>query len=228
MICRHPSNPAKISILFALSQIHLDFPSALPNFVTMIQINFRFTLLAFAVLAAPVYAKDTSSFIFYPVGGKTAPLVYEDIKKNAPRVAQNATFAFTMIATKTDKAEAKGKSECHYKRFRTSAIYNFVIPRHTNSDDLKPKTRGKWANFVNYLRTHEEGHRTIWQNCLTDYDQQSLALKAETCEELNLAREKILNTLKRKCLAEDEAYDVQFRKAVLKDPFVAEALRKAL
>lgn len=194
----------------------------------MIQTVFRFTLLALAVLAAPACAKDISSFIFYPVGGKTAPLVYEDIRKNAPRVAQNATFAFTMIATKTDKAEAKSKSECHYKRFKTSAIFNFVIPRHTNSDDLKPKTRVKWASFVAFLRTHETGHRTIWQRCLADYDSQSLALKTETCADLDAAREKTLNTLKRKCLAEDEAYDVQFRKAVLKEPFVAEALRKPL
>ena len=228
MFFRHASNPAKTSILSALSQIHLDFHPALPNPVTMIQTDFRFTLLALAVLAAPACAKDSSSFIFYPVSGKTAPLVYDDIKKNAPRVAQNATFAFTMIATKTDKAETKNKSECHYKRFKTSAIFNFVIPRHTNSDELKPKTRAKWASFVAFLRTHEAGHRTIWQNCLADYDQQSLALKAETCDDLDQAREKILNALKRKCLAEDEAYDVQFRKAVLKDPFVAEALRKAL
>jgi hypothetical protein len=35
------------------------------------------------------------------VSGKTTVKVYEDIKAHAPRVAQNATFAFTIIATKT-------------------------------------------------------------------------------------------------------------------------------
>jgi predicted secreted Zn-dependent protease len=184
--------------------------------------------IAFFLGSTAAVAKDTSSFIFYPVSGKTAPLVYEDIKAHAPRVAQNATFAFTMIATKTDKKEAKSAQSCRYKSFKTSAIFNFVIPRHTNSDTLPPKTRVKWATFVNYLRTHEAGHRTIWINCLAEYDQQSLALKAETCADLDNTREKILNTLKRKCLAEDEAYDVQFRKAILKDPFVAEALRKPI
>jgi hypothetical protein len=29
----------------------------------------------------------------------------------------------------------------------------------------------------------------------------------------------------RRCLAQDEACDVEFRKAVLRDPFVAQALR---
>jgi predicted secreted Zn-dependent protease len=184
--------------------------------------------VALALLASPAMAKDRSSLTLYPVSGKTAPAIYESIKTSAPRVAPNATFAFTMIATKTDKAEAKTKASCRYKRFKTSAIYNFVIPRHTNIEILAPKTRTKWANFVAYLQTHEAGHRTIWQNCLADYDRQSLALNAETCTDLDKARDNIFNTLKRKCLGQDEAYDVQFRKAVLKEPFVADALRKAI
>jgi predicted secreted Zn-dependent protease len=190
--------------------------------------HLRFALLAVCALASPAFAKDSSSTTFYPVTGTSAPAVYDDIKAHAPRIANNATFAFTMIATKTDKAEVASKSACRYKRFKTSAIYNFVIPRHTNSDSMPAKTRSKWANFVAYLRTHETGHRSIWQRCLVNYDSQSLALKTETCADLDAAREKILNTLKRKCLAEDEAYDVQFRKAVLKEPFVAEALRRPL
>jgi predicted secreted Zn-dependent protease len=178
------------------------------------------------VLGAPVSAKDTSSLTLYPVSGKTAYAVYEDIKKRAPRVARNATFAFTMIATKTDKALAKSKVTCRYKRFKTSAIYNFVLPRHTSVATLPTKTRNKWTGFVTYLQKHEAGHRTIWQNCFRKYDEQSLALEASNCEDLEASRETILNKLKRQCLAEDEAYDVIFRRAILKEPFVAEALRK--
>ncbi len=171
-------------------------------------------------------AKDASSITQYPVTGKTAQLVYDDIKAHAPRVANNATFAFTMIATKTDKKTAKTKKSCRYSSFKTSAIYNFVIPKHSNPAMMSAKTQNKWANFVVYLRNHEAGHRTIWQNCLADYDAQALTLSDDTCDDLDMAREKILNGLKRKCLAEDEAYDVQFRKAVLREPFVAEALRR--
>jgi predicted secreted Zn-dependent protease len=182
-------------------------------------------VLLVCMTSALALAKDTSSITQYPVTGKTAVEVYDDIKAHAPRVASNATFAFTMIATKTDKKTAKTKNNCRYSSFKTSAIYNFVIPKHMNPETMAAKTQSKWANFVVYLKNHEAGHRTIWQNCLADYDAQSLALSAKSCDELDVTREKILNGLKRKCLAHDEAYDVQFRKEVLSEPFVAQALR---
>jgi predicted secreted Zn-dependent protease len=189
--------------------------------------SFRMVALCcLCVTSSAAHAKDTSSITQYPVTGKTAQLVYDDIKAHAPRVANNATFAFTMIATKTDKKTAKTKTSCRYSSFKTSAIYNFVIPRHSSPAIMPAKTQNKWANFVAYLKNHEAGHRTIWQNCLADYDQQSRSLSADTCDALDAAREKLFTTLKRKCLAEDEAYDVQFRKAVLREPFVAEALRR--
>jgi predicted secreted Zn-dependent protease len=189
----------------------------------------RATLIAvtLAVVSTASLGKDRSSLILYPVSGKTAPAVYESIKKNAPRVVRNATFAFTIIATKTDKAMAKSQQSCRYKSFRTSAIFDFVIPRHTDPNTLPPKTRAKWSNFVAYLRTHEAGHRTIWQNCFAEYDAQALALRDNTCDGLDRTSEKLFTAIKRKCLAADEAYDAEFRKAVLKEPFVAEALRKA-
>ena len=101
-----------------------------------------FRTLAFCCLcvtSGAALAKDTSSITQYPVTGKTAQLVYDDIKAHAPRVASNATFAFTMIATKTDKKIAKSKQSCRYSSFKTAAIYNFVIPKHSNPDAMPGK-----------------------------------------------------------------------------------------
>jgi predicted secreted Zn-dependent protease len=171
-------------------------------------------------------AKDTSTVTLYPVSGTSAQLVYEDIKIRAPRVAANATFAFTMIATKTEKRGAETAGNCRYSKFKTSAIFNFVLPKHKDPVVLPKKTRTAWADFVYYLKVHEEGHRTLWQRCFADYDKQSATLEAETCAALDKARETLFTTIKKGCLKQDEAYDVQFRKDVLKHPFVAEALRK--
>jgi predicted secreted Zn-dependent protease len=187
----------------------------------------RALLLALAwALPTSVLAKDTSTVTLYPVTGSSAQLVYDDIKAHAPRVAANATFAFTMIATKTDKREKPSAKACGYDKFKTSAIFNFVLPKHKSPEQLSKKTRIAWADFVFYLKTHEEGHRALWQSCFQDYDTQALALDAKTCPALDKAREKLFTTIKKSCLKQDEAYDVVFRKDVLKHPFVAEALRK--
>jgi predicted secreted Zn-dependent protease len=170
-------------------------------------------------------AKDVAKTVSYLVQGKTAAEVYDFIKTKSPRVAGNATFAFTMIATKTDKKEKKTGGACGYSAFKTSAIFNYVLPRHQNPTALKPKTRAKWVAFESYLKTHESGHRDIWVACFAKYDAAALSLSTTDCTSLDKQREKTFTSLKRECLKQDEAYDVVFRKDVLKHPFVAEALK---
>jgi predicted secreted Zn-dependent protease len=191
---------------------------------------FRESFLALALIVSliastPVEARDVAKTVSYIVQGKTAGEVYEYIKTKSPRVAGNATFAFTMIATKTDRKEKKSASGCSYASFRTSAIFNYVLPRHADAGVLKKKTRAKWNAFESYLKTHEQGHRDIWVACLADYDAAALALSATDCKALDKVREKTFTAKKLACLKQDEAYDVIFRKDVLRHPFVAEALK---
>lgn len=178
------------------------------------------------VLPAPVAGEERSAVLPYPVKGTSAADIYTDIKTNAPRVAANATFAFTAIATKTDKTHKVDAGGCRYKRFRTSAIYNFVLPRHPNGKALKKGLGGKWLAFVNYLKVHEEGHRDIWRACFADYDAQAMELVAKDCAALDATRERLFTSIKKRCIGQDEAYDVIFRKEVLKHPFMAEALKR--
>jgi predicted secreted Zn-dependent protease len=195
----------------------------------MITASFKtLALISLLYASTSAVAKDTSKVAYYPVMGATAPEVYEFIKTKVPRVVGNATFAFTAIATKFDaKALQKGKA-CRFSRHTTSALYVFNIPQHSRPESLKPKTRQKWFAFTEYLKIHEEGHRTIWRDCFAALDTEMLTLSAPTCRELSLQRDAVFTRIKRECVAKDEAFDVIFRKQVLSDPFVAEALRKKL
>jgi predicted secreted Zn-dependent protease len=180
----------------------------------------------FLMLTPPVFAKEKSSLAYYPVTGSNAAAVYANIKQSSPKIARNSTFAFTLIATKTDKKTAASANVCSYISFATSAAYVFHLPQHVKSASLPKATLAKWKNFVAYLRTHEEGHRTIWRSCFNDYDAQALTLTAGNCDKLDAAREKLFTRIKRACIARDEAYDFVFRKEVLKEPFIDEALKQ--
>lgn len=183
-------------------------------------------LVIAATLAQGAVAKEKSSIAYYPVTGSNAAAVYANIKQSSPKIARNSTFAFTLIATKTDKKTAEGGDGCHYTNFATSAAYVFHLPQHVKSASLPKATLAKWKNFVGYLHHHEEGHRTIWRECFKTYDAEALTLTAGSCDKLDTAREKLFTKIKRGCIAQDEAYDVVFRKEVLKEPFVAEALKQ--
>lgn len=186
------------------------------------------TVLAamFLILAPHAAAREKASVMYYPVTGSNAAAVYADINKKAPKIAPNATFAFTLIATKTDKKAAEAGGSCRYASFATSAAYVFHLPQHAKPQSLPRATLGRWNNFVAYLLAHEQGHRTLWRQCFSDYDVLSLALSAATCEELETASAQLFTEIKMRCVAQDEAYDVIFRKDVQREPFVAEALKQ--
>jgi predicted secreted Zn-dependent protease len=181
---------------------------------------------AVLVMSGTALAGETSRTVPYAVTGRTAADVYAFIKTRAPRVAKNPTFAFTMIATKTEKRVAGQGASCRFSRFKTSAFYAFYIPRHAKPATLPEATRAKWQAFEDYLKRHEEGHREIWRTCFADYDAQTLQLSAADCTLLDQAREALFTGIKKACLQQDEAYDARFRKEVVKHPFVKEALRK--
>ncbi len=142
-----------------------------------------FLLLAAALLVVPAIAKsgERSLVIGYPVKGTSAKAIYDDIKAQSPRIAANATFSFMAMATKTDKTERKSKDSCGYSRFRTSVVYSFILPKLSSSKGVKPALAAQWLNFYDYLKTHEEGHRSIWRVCFAEYDQLALDLSARDC-----------------------------------------------
>lgn len=184
-------------------------------------------LIAAIMLGAnATQAEENSAVVTYPVKGNSARAIYDDIKKNAPRIAPNATFAFTAMATKTVKSHRVDAGGCSYKGFKTSVIYNFILPKRENANPLMKGVGKKWDAFVAYLLKHEEGHRDIWRRCIAEYDQTALTLKAADCKALDVQREDMFTAIKRRCIAQDEAYDVIFRKEVVNHAFMREALGK--
>jgi predicted secreted Zn-dependent protease len=177
------------------------------------------------IASTATQAKDGSRIQTYPVLGKTAADIYAIIKTQSPKIAPNATFAFTQIATKTNKKTRSSKTSCAYASFDTAGFYIFNIPKHAEPNTISRRAKPRWDSFVSYLLTHEEGHRTIWQACLKDYDAQALELSAKTCEKLDAAREKLFTKIKRQCLEQDEKFDFYFRKDVQKQPFMVDALK---
>ena len=183
-------------------------------------------LSAFLIIVATApcaRAAEQSQNVYYPVKGKSAADIYTNIRTSSPRIERGATFAFTRIATKTDSKVAKSAGECRYSRFKTSALYMFNLPQHTAPSQLSGALRKKWQNFVNYLLVHEQGHREMWRQCFLDYDAAALDLRAADCAALDAEREKLFTSIKKRCVAQDEAFDVIFRKEVRQEPFVKEA-----
>jgi predicted secreted Zn-dependent protease len=176
------------------------------------------------LIAVPVMAAEPKSKIVpYPVEGRTASEVFTYIKTKSPRIAANATFAFTLPATKTNAKSVQGKDGCRFTAYKTSLFFAYYIPQHKSPKALPGPTRKKWAQFVSYLEDHERLHGENWTACIADFDTQAIKLKAKDCRALGVMRDKLFDELKRACVAKDEAIDVTFRKDVMQHPFLREA-----
>lgn len=181
--------------------------------------------ITLAVSAPAVSGGDGSRQAYYAVGGSTAAEIYESIRQSSPRIAPNAVFAFTAVATKTDNKLAKSEGRCAYRSFVTSGYYVFYLPRHQSPERLASPLLSRWRSFGDYLLKHEQGHRDIWRQCLAAYDKAALSLSAANCEELDRRRDKTFERIKRSCVRKDEAYDFTFRREVRHHPFVQDALQ---
>jgi predicted secreted Zn-dependent protease len=184
---------------------------------------FRILIPLLALAITPALAKTSTRFVVYPVTGNTAHEIYASIKTQSPRVAPNATFAFTAPFFKSDKTEKKSPSGCTYKTFRTSTVFHITLPNLQVKRAPPPALARTWKSFVEYLAEHEKWHVNNWTACLKDYDAQALALSAKDCAALDKKREKLFTSVKKKCVAKDEAFDFNFRKDVLRHPFLVEA-----
>jgi predicted secreted Zn-dependent protease len=186
-------------------------------------------LLSICVMTSAAMAQNANQkdrIVSYPVKGDTAQEIYENIKFVSPRIAPNATFAFTAPYFKTASKTAKTKNSCAYSAFKTSSIFHFTLPQLVSKRKPTPALNKQWKSFVDYLFEHEQWHRNNWIGCLKDYDQQAMTLKAKNCEALDQQREKLFTDIKLRCVQQDEAFDVTFRKEVLKHPFIKAALKK--
>jgi predicted secreted Zn-dependent protease len=180
------------------------------------------------VIASAALA-DSASFrskvITYPVTGKTAKDIHDNIRKVSPKIARNATYAFSIPSVKIDKSHKKTKSSCSFGRYSTRLHFAYVVPKLTTKSGLAPGVAAKWNSFAAYLLEHEKTHGAMWRSCLSAHDAEVRQLSAKTCESLDKKRERMFEAAKKKCVAADEKFDFQFRKEVLKHPFVAEALK---
>jgi predicted secreted Zn-dependent protease len=183
-------------------------------------------LLAMSSLALAQNINGKDRIVPYPVKGDTAAEIYENIKFVSPRIAPNATFAFTVPYVKTVTKQKKGKAACSYSSFKTSSIFHITLPQLASKRKPPPLLRKQWLSFVDYLFQHEQWHRTNWLGCLKEYDDGALALKAKTCEALDEKREKLFTSVKMRCVQKDEDFDFNFRKEVFKHPFIKAALKK--
>jgi predicted secreted Zn-dependent protease len=144
--------------------------------------------------------------------------------QNGPKIRGDNKLSFTVPAIKITRKTAQTAGQCHYKNYRISSVYSFVLPKLESSKGVPKQTLAKWNGFASYLYKHENLHREIWLKCLSEFEAEAKALSTSDCDALEKDAAQAFETKKLACLGEDQKLDFYHSKEALKTPFLREAL----
>ena len=183
---------------------------------------------AFICISTGVIAAETRkpNLIYYPVKGKTAKAIRDDMYQNGPKIYGDNKLSFTIPAIKITKKPSPSTDTCRYKTYRISSVYSFVLPKLASSKGVPKQTLANWNGFARYLHDHENLHRKIWLRCLSEFETQAKTISAANCDDLAKEVDRAFDAKKLSCLEEDKRLDFYHTKEALKTPFLREASGK--
>lgn len=180
-------------------------------------------LLAGASSAALAKPKSTTQYKYYPVSGNSAVELYIAMMKRGPHVNGDQAYAST-TATQTLDGRFVRTSNCKLHDINLSFQFTIRLPKLASTKGLSKTTRDRWQQFSQFLRKHEETHRTIWMACAADFEKRALQVKASTCEAADSEIARLADEARVACNKKHDAFDAAEQKRVAKHPFVKQVL----
>lgn len=167
--------------------------------------------------------KSTTQYKYYTISGDSAVELYIAMMKRGPHVNGDQAYAST-TATQTLDGRFMRTNSCRLHDMNLSFQFTIRLPKLSSTKGLSKTTRDRWQEFSQFLRKHEETHRSIWLACATDFEKRAMAVKASTCESADAEIARLADTARISCNKKHDAFDSAEQKRVAKHPFVKQVL----
>jgi predicted secreted Zn-dependent protease len=176
-------------------------------------------LFAGASSTAMAKPKASTQYKYYTVSGGSAVELYIAMMKRGPHVNGDQAYAST-TATQTLDGRFVRTSNCRLHDINLSFQFTIRLPKLSSTKGLSKTTRDRWQAFSQFLRKHEETHRSIWLACAADFEKRALSVKAPTCEAADAEIARLADEARVACNKKHDAFDAAEQKRVAKHPFV--------
>lgn len=120
---------------------------------------------------------------YYTVNANTAQSLDQQMIQRGP--VHGPGRAYANIVAKPDYSGrlVQGRS-CRLEDFKVTAEFTMTLPKLGGGAKLSRDLSARWESFQDFVRRHEEGHRTIWLETMQKAERRISALRAPTCPEL--------------------------------------------
>lgn len=179
------------------------------------------------VLSATAEAKpvQTTKYTYYSIGGESASAIYSNMLRRGPHVNGQKAYAATSATTSQDGKLLQAKN-CIVQDYRLKIDFVIRLPQIRNESVLPASDRTRWRQFSQFLKKHEETHRSIWLACAQDLENKARAIVADSCAEADDKAAKLWDQMRKTCSRKHDAFDAAEQKRLLQQPFVRHVMRK--
>lgn len=181
-------------------------------------------ILAFAASAAQAEPVHKTKYVYYSVSGKSAADLHRAMMRSGPRVDGAQAYASTS-ATARQSGDLMQGSSCRIANYSVKLDFVIKLPKIRNEASLPGLDRGRWKSFAQFLKRHEDTHRSIWLTCARTLERQARQVTAKTCSQVERKLDDVWSKLKKSCDAKHDAFDRAERSRLERQPFIVLALQ---
>ena len=180
-------------------------------------------LLAYQTLPACAQPTSHTTYSYFPVHGNSLSELHRDMASHGPTANGVRGFGVTsaMPGTQMNAAACKRNGEYHFG-------IDFVIqlPKAASPDSLSLAELGLWNRFAQFVKKHEEVHRSIWMNCAVKFEQKLQASAAQNCASGQAKVTRLWSEMLATCGPKQVAFDAAQRGVLKAHPFMVRVAQK--
>jgi predicted secreted Zn-dependent protease len=163
---------------------------------------------------------QSTKYKYYAITGDTAPEIYSAMIRRGPDVnGMNAYASTSATSAQSGKLILQG-GVCRVDGYNFSIDFVINLPKLKNEAALSGQTAAKWSQFKNFLKVHEETHRTIWLGCAKELEAQVRGLRTADCKALDRQAAALWKKMRASCDRKHAAFDNAEQRRLVRHPFV--------
>jgi predicted secreted Zn-dependent protease len=167
----------------------------------------------------------TTRYDYYAISGKTLVDIYDSMLRRGPHVDGAKAYASTS-ATSSQEGKLVGKNNCRIEDYRLKIDFVIRLPKIKDDTKLSSAERTRFQRFSQFLKKHEETHRSIWLECAAKLEAKVERISVKSCNEAESRSEKLWAEMRRSCNQRHQAFDAAEQKRLLQHPFLRYVLTK--
>ena len=160
---------------------------------------------------------------YYTVEGTTAQSLDQQMIARGPIHGPGRAYA-NIVARPDYSGQLVQDETCRLEDFTVSAEFTMTLPQLGSGTKLSGDLAARWESFQQFVRRHEEGHRTIWIETMEKAEARISALRAATCPELQSEVDGAFQEEWRAGERRQDAYDRADQEKLVRHPLLQAAM----